>query len=239
MLRSNTKHKHLLVLLLSLFLLNQQSFCLSKPVINDSSAREMRLLDEEKKSELFGNSDYRYDNSGQVPGSPWERFKDWLNRKFSEIFNSKEGDIGFKILEYALIIAAIVIIILLLLRNNIRALFYGKSAAVPLDFSELKENIHAINFDTLIAESISKKDYRKAIRLHFLKILKDLSDRSLIEWRIDKTNYDYSIELKKTHFSEPFNELALLYDRVWYGDIHIDKERYDMLMPKFKTNRFR
>ena len=36
------------------------------------------------------------------------------------------------------------LIILLLLKNNVRALFYGKSAAVPIDFKEFEEDINKI-----------------------------------------------------------------------------------------------
>ncbi|HEX8516720.1 MAG TPA: DUF4129 domain-containing protein [Bacteroidia bacterium] len=238
--RSNIKHRYLLVLLLSCFLLDSHLFCLNPAatVIHDSAARKVRLLPEKEKAELLGNEDYKYDRTGSSSESPWEKFKEWLRNNLSKIFNSKEGSIGLQILEYGLVIAAVVIIILLILKNNIRALFYGKSAEVKMDFSEFRENIHSINFDMLISESIAKKDYRKAIRIHFLKVLKDLSDRRLIDWKIDKTNHDYSTELNTTPLSESFNELALLYDRVWYGDMHIDEERYNLLMPKFNTNRF-
>jgi hypothetical protein len=105
---------------------------------------------------------------------------------------------------------------------------------VQIDFSEFEEDIHKINFDKLIEEATSKKDFRKAIRLHFLKLLKDLTDNNLITWQIDKTNNDYSIELANNKYSSKFKELALLYEYIWYGDFPLDETNFISTILKFK-----
>jgi len=128
----------------------------------------------------------------------------------------------------------IVIIILLVLKNDIRAVFYGKSASVTIDFKEFDEDIHKINFDELIANAISNNDYRKAVRLHFLKLLKELTDNNLITWQIDKTNNDYSIELSNSKYSKKFQELALMYEYIWYGDFQLDESNFKNTILKFK-----
>jgi len=210
---------------------------IKKTIVYDSSNVSTRELPAEKKKELTGNSDYKYDRVGPPPVSMWDRFKEWLWYKVEEIFNSKGGSIGFRIFEYLLIAAVIVAVILLLLRNNVRALFYGKSASVAIDFSEFKENIHGINFEELIAEALARNDFRRAIRLHFLKLLKELSDKKLISWQLDKTNNDYSIELAKSKYSSKFREIALLYEYIWYGDFQVDESSYGSMVLKFKDFR--
>ncbi|MGZ4059834.1 MAG: hypothetical protein ACXVPU_12435, partial [Bacteroidia bacterium] len=183
------------------------------------------------------NTDYKYDRVGPAPKSVWERFTEWFWRTIEKIFSTKGGKIGFNIFKFILIIAVIVIIIFLLLKNDVRALFYGKSASVQIDFSEFEENIHTINFDVLIDEAISKKDFRKAVRLHFLKLLKELTDNNLIKWQIDKTNNDYSIELANSKYSSQFKELALLYEYIWYGDFQLDESNFKATISKFKDFR--
>ncbi len=200
----------------------------------DSTKFEIRSLTSEQQNTLRSNSDYKYDRVGPAPKTLWERIKEWFWRKVFELFDSKGGALGLKIFEYLLIIAAITLIIILLLKNNIRALFYGKSASVPIDFKEFEEDIHKINFNELIDEALSKKDFRRAVRLHFLKLLKELSDRNLITWQIDKTNNDYSIELSNSKYSEQFKELAVLYEYIWYGDFQLDENSFISTISKFK-----
>jgi hypothetical protein len=203
-------------------------------IVYDSSKVEIRKLNEIDQQKLLNNADYKYGRTGPAPKSLWERIKEWFWRKIDELFNTKGGHISLKVLEYLLIAAAIVVIIFLLFKNNVRSLFYGKSASVPIDFKEFEEDIHKINFEELIATAISKKDFRKAVRLHFLNLLKELTDKNLIKWQIDKTNNDYSMELAQSRYSSQFKELSLLYEYIWYGDFQIDETNFKTTVSKFK-----
>ncbi|MGZ4056858.1 MAG: hypothetical protein ACXVDZ_08530 [Bacteroidia bacterium] len=230
-----------LFLLLCNFLLSTNVYSANDSIkikiVTDSSKTEIRKLSDEEQKKLLDNTDYKYDRVGPAPKSVWERFTEWFWRTIEKIFSTKGGKIGFNIFKFILIIAVIVIIIFLLLKNDVRALFYGKSASVQIDFSEFEENIHTINFDVLIDEAISKKDFRKAVRLHFLKLLKELTDNNLIKWQIDKTNNDYSIELANSKYSSQFKELALLYEYIWYGDFQLDESNFKATISKFKDFR--
>jgi hypothetical protein len=201
----------------------------------DSSKIEVRKLSVEEQKRLLDKSIYKYDRVGPEPKSLWERFMEWLSNKLGEIFSSKSGSTGLRIFEWLLIIAAIVIIILLVLKNDVRNLFYGKSASLSIDFSESEEDINKIDFDKLIEEAIAKKDFRKAVRLHFLKLLKKLTDNNLIKWQIDKTNRDYSIELSNSKYTSQFNQLSLVYEYIWYGDFQLDETMYKDTINQFNS----
>lgn len=203
----------------------------------DTSKTELRQPDPLNQKKLLEDPDYRYDRIGPAPKTAWDRFWEWFWRKVGELFDSEGGSIGLRIIEYALILGAIALMVYLILKNDVRALFYGKSASVAIDFSEFAEDIHAINFDALIATAISKKDYRRAVRLHFLKLLKELTDRGLINWQIDKTNNDYSIELANSKYSVSFKELSQLYEYVWYGDFEPDEKHFSNTVNKFNAFR--
>lgn len=200
----------------------------------DSSKVQIRQPNPKENEKLLENSDYKYDRVAPAPKTWWERFKEWLWRMLERIFSTDGGQLSLSILQYVLIGAVIVIIVLLVLKNDIRAVFYGKSASVSIDFKEFDEDIHKINFDELIADAIIKNDYRKAVRLHFLKLLKELTDKNLIAWQIDKTNNDYSMELSNSKFSSQFKELAFMYEYIWYGDFQLDETNFKSSILKFK-----
>jgi hypothetical protein len=201
----------------------------------DSSQVQVRQPDPVKQQELLESPEYKYDRVGPAPKGLWDRFTEWLWRTLDRVFSTNGGKLSLSIFQYALIIAVIVVVILLVLKNDIRAVFYGKSASVPIDFREFDEDIHRINFDEMIAAAIAAKDYRKAVRLHFLKLLKDLTDHDLIAWQIDKTNNDYSMELKNSKYSKSFSELALMYEYIWYGDFHLDENNFNNTISKFRA----
>ena len=222
------------------FLYSENAYCandttkVKNEISYDYSKVEIRSLSPEQQNTLLNNADYKYDRVGPAPKTLWDRIMEWFWRKIDELFNSKGGALGIQIFEYLLLVAAIVLIVLLLLKNNIRALFYGKSASVPIDFKEFEEDIHKINFNELIEDALLKKDFRRAVRLHFLKLLKELSDKNFITWKIDKTNNDYSIELSNSKYSEHFKELTHLYEYIWYGDFQLDENSFIDTISKFK-----
>lgn len=207
----------------------------SKVVLTyDTSTITVRQPNTVAQEELLENSDYKYDRVGPAPKTWWDRFKEWFWRTIEKIFTTEGGKVGLTIFQYVLIAAVIVIIVFLILKNDIRAVFYGKSASVVIDFKEFEEDIHKINFDQMIAEAMSRNDYRKAVRLHFLKLLKELTDNNLITWQIDKTNNDYLMELSNSKFSKQFQELALMYEYIWYGDFQLDETNFKNTISKFK-----
>ena len=228
-----------LLLFVSGMFISTNGYCINKStkqdykIIYDSSIIKVREPDLAIQNALLNNTDYKYDRIGPAPKSLWERFTNWFWRKVSELLGSKGGVIGFQIFEYLLIATALVLIIVLLLKNNVRALFYGKSAAISVDFKEFEEDIHKINFNELIAAALSEKDFRRAVRLHFLKLLKELTDKNLIIWKIDKTNNDYSVELANSRYSEHFRKLALSYEYIWYGNFQPDEKTFNNTIERF------
>ena len=237
---SNIKFYSFIVLLLCSLMYSTNAYpkkvsekaAISIPI--DSSKITVRKLNDEEQKKLLENKDYKYDRIGPVPKSLWDRFWEWFWRQVGKVFETKGGNIGWHIFEYLLIAAAIVLIVLLIVKNDIRALFYGRGASVPIDFKEFEEDINKIDFDKLIEDALSKKDFRKAVRLHFLKLLKELTDHNLIKWQLDKTNNDYSMELANSRYNSTFKELSLMYEYIWYGDFHLDETNFMSTIAKFK-----
>lgn len=203
----------------------------------DSTQLHVRQPDPATEKKIMEDDQYRYDRVVAVPQTPWERFQEWFWRKMDSIFSTKEGSWGVALFEYALIALVLVVVILLALKNDVRSLFSRKNVQLKQTYTELEEDLDALHFDELIRASVEKKDYRKAIRLHFLKLLKDLRDKGLIDWKINKTNKDYRLELSDKSTSDDFAELVLLFEYSWYGDFHPDENVYLQSVQKFNSFR--
>jgi hypothetical protein len=185
---------------------------------------------------LLEDSDYSYVEVKAPPKTVWERFKDWFWRLVKRIFNTKAGDYSISIVKIVLCVVIIGLIIWLLFKNDVRFIFYGKSASVPI-FNELDEDIHEIDFEKRINEELAKKDFRRAIRFLFLKLIKELNNQNLINWQLDKTNADYYKELRNTNYGKEFKELSRLYEYVWYGDFKLEEPHYMTIIQKFNLSK--
>ena len=71
---------------------------------------------------------------------------------------------------------------MMLLRVNAFKIFYKGEGESAVPYNILDENIHEMDFDTLIAEAVAKHDFRTGIRLLFLKGLKILADKNFVQW---------------------------------------------------------
>lgn len=195
---------------------------------------ELRDFDEQKIEAYKKSRDFMYDR--EPPGkTPWERFWQWLMRHLDNwLSDSKAGYVFDNYVKYLLIVAVVLVVVKLLLKANLNALFFRRANANKmLGHEVLDENIHEMDFDGLVERAITERDYRKAVRLYYLKTLKQLTDKGLLDWQINKTNYDYQLELEKTVHFQPFRELSLLFDYVWYGEMPIDKEQFGGIRDSF------
>ncbi len=127
----------------------------------------------------------------------------------------------------------IIYVILKLTKTSVRGLIYGQSGNERMSFMESEENIHELNFDVLIKEAIDKGQYNRAIRLMYLKTLKGLTDKQLIDWRINKTNSDYIQELGGKEIAPAFRRLTLLFEYICYGDFHLSDTEFKEASTEF------
>ena len=148
---------------------------------------------------------------------------------------------GFiRALPYVLLVLLIYFVFRYFLGIDLIRLRKRKNAHLPqVDLSEDGRIIREENLDELIQNALNTKDYRLAVRYYYLKVLKKLMEKELIQWRTDKTNSDYIKEVNSTHFASTFSKLTYLYDYIWYGKFPAgEKELQEMqsLTNDFFTN---
>jgi hypothetical protein len=179
------------------------------------------------------DKDYAYDR-GAGPASPdlWSRFWMWVYDKvFRRLF--REGTEDYWRWGVYVVCAAIIGWAILRL-TGVRSLFFGRTKGETMPFEENEANIHFIDFDRMIAEAVGQGQYRRAVRLFYLRTLKHLSDREIIEWRPNKTNHDYLREWKRPDIEPGFRQLTVLFEYICYGDFGIDQDRFEHTQRAFQ-----
>jgi len=182
------------------------------------------------------DKDFNY--HGQAIGTPsvWERFWNWVWQKLSSLFNGiPHGGSIFKYSLLALAVAGLIYIVFKALGVDVMQLFRGEAKKIEVPYTESLENIHEINFDAEIEKAISQHNYRLAVRLLYLRCLKQLSDKNLIHWQLDKTNAAYLYELTDAEQQQTFGVLTRQFEYVWYGDFFIDSQAFNSINLLFQN----
>ena len=99
----------------------------------------------------------------------------------------------------------------------------------------IMDDIFAINYQKEIENAIQNKNYRLAIRLMFLRQLKDLSKKNIIQYKQDKTNLDYLMELASTSYYTDFFRLTRNYEYSWYGQFGLNTDTFIQIRNEFEN----
>jgi hypothetical protein len=100
---------------------------------------------------------------------------------------------------------------------------------------ELHENIFEIPYAAEIEKATREGDFRLAIRLMFLRLLKDLSQKKIIRYTNEKTNFDYLSELYQTSHYNEFFRLTRDYEYTWYGRFSVSHEAFTIIQHDFEN----
>ncbi|MBD2714835.1 DUF4129 domain-containing protein [Microvirga sp. STR05] len=145
----------------------------------------------------------------------WRHFWQWV----SDLLETRPGKLVWEYGIYAGLVAALVFVVLKLMQVDITRAFGRSPRPGALAYDVQAEDIHGQDFDALLAAAEAESNYRLAVRLGYLHVLKQLADQNLIRWQPDKTNHDYLFELPAGPLPEAFQELTRQFDYVWYGEL--------------------
>lgn len=173
--------------------------------------------------------------------SLWEKLQKRFRRLFENIFGTVDPNLSTDYLNNIMRVFAIIIIgfvlyflIRVLLGKDGNFFFSKKKGKLNIKASEIHENIHEINFAEEISSFERQKDYRSAVRFRYLLLLKNLSDKKIIEWNPEKTNKDYYFEIKDATVKNHFSDLSYIFDYVWYGEFDINESDYIIFRERFQ-----
>ena len=98
---------------------------------------------------------------------------------------------------------------------------------------EIPEDIFAINYQREIDKAVAQGNYRLAVRLMYLRLLKNMSDKELIQYKQDRTNFDYLLQLQSTGYYPSFFRLTRHYEYSWYGHFDVGDSAYKVIANEF------
>lgn len=199
----------------------------------DSTAVTARAFSPEQLEKLRSDPELQYEQVPTIAESLWDRFWRWIEQLITSFFENATGvNIG-RILLYVIGIALVVVLIMMLLKVNAFKVFYSGQGAARTGYNVIEENIHEMDFETLIQQAVDQKNYRRGVRLVFLFALKLLSDKHLIDWQQGKTNHDYVAEVSEAELKKGLNELSIYFDYAWYGNFTVSPEMFNKIQGIF------
>jgi hypothetical protein len=202
----------------------------------DSSKIQIRSFNAAALDKYNKAPEFNYQTELSKDASLWERFWRWFWELMERIFGGeKSGSVNpsafVKYLLLAVVVAALLYGIIKFI--GVDRIFNRESQKIDIPYGESLANIHEITFDEEIERAINQRNYRLAVRLLYLRSLKQLSDAGLIHWQIEKTNSAYLSELNNDEYRSSFTVLTRQFEYVWYGDFPIDGSSFQNLNTLF------
>lgn len=193
-----------------------------------------------KKSELQEtslNEDYwkkkqkRFDYSDEY--QPEQKKKD-KKKKSNEMPKLNLGPAA-KIIFYGVIILGLAFLIYKIIASSSLVKNSRVKETHEITFENLEDHIHETELERFLREALEKNDYKQAVRVLFLMVLKASSEKGFIHWKKDKTNGDYLKEMYGHPGYQTFRTLTFIFERVWYGKYELNEQAYHAIADQFNT----
>lgn len=141
----------------------------------------------------------------------------------------------FQTLLWVIIVAGFTVFLVIYLGSSNIGLFRKKIRSTGhTEEDQISEDIFAINYQKEIDKAVAGGNYRLAVRLHFLQLLRKMSDSNIIRYKQDKTNFDYLMELQPTRYYAPFFRVTRNYEYSWYGQFPVSHDAYRIIKNDFE-----
>jgi hypothetical protein len=199
----------------------------------DTTDRIPRMFSAKRIEKWKQDPTLRYSEGPEGPKSDLRRFWEWALSKLSKAFDIASPWVG------SLILLGLILVVLVILVYGFRGLSRGgllsrNNPDEGLDYHADLENIHTIQFEDEIRRAIQSKNFRLAVRLMYLQVLKNLADKGFIRWEENKTNAAYQMELQGGSLSRNFGELTFHFESNWYGAVPIEEKEFLVVSERFQ-----
>ncbi|MCL2596205.1 MAG: hypothetical protein FWD66_00780 [Paludibacter sp.] len=191
-------------------------------------------------SEIYTGNDFNYNEQPEEPNIVerffyyiWEKIIHFLNNLFDWNLRSDSFS-GRQILWITLSALLIVIIAVgayIFFKKFRKTLGRNDDSTILVD--EVERNLAETDLDKLIENAVAADNFRLAVRFVYLKILKLLAQRQIIEYQYQKTNYEYAYQIENLDLRTVFREVSFVFDYCWYGEHIAIEDDYLFVTQKF------
>ena len=218
---------------------NTKVFFTEKDIQIDTASIELQTFEKNFKSK-YTDDPFIYEFKSKEKNA-WDRFKEWLAGIFRNIFSFSNNEASMNFVEVLMKIIAVLIVIFVIylivksIMNKEGQWIFGKNSDKKIiDYTEIEKNIHTIDFEKLIKNTLKSGEKRLSIRYYYLWLLKKMSNKEIIIWDIEKTNSDYLYEIKNQTQKDEFAYLSYLYNYIWYGEFDMDDPTFTKAKNSFE-----
>lgn len=141
---------------------------------------------------------------------------------------------GLGVFGYVLLALFLVGLVFLIYYMYLNSESDGTKVNREIDLDELNPTeIPLTELERLLQEALAKGDYRGAIRIYFIFIVRDLSNKGWIRWQKEKTNFHYLREMSGKAEFDDFNRSVSFFEIIWYGKRDVDLQKFEEIKPNF------
>lgn len=199
---------------------------------NSDSQIEVRIPSDQRLQEISEMKKYRYNEVPQEL-SLWDKTMLKVQRWFFELLSNKWVEYFLKGSAILIFVVILIALINQIMRGEIKSAFTGKKDRTILNLNMESGDLTSSKIDSLIAEALEKKNYALAVRYLYQKSLFLLKEKELINFKQDKTNYEYLRELNNHPSATYFDRLTYFHEYIDYGHFDIDKTRFQKVHTVF------
>lgn len=199
-------------------------------VLPDSSAFHIRNFSSANLESYKAQKQFQYHKLSEVnhlTGRWWSDLLNWFQENIFRHITS----------EMILVLLLVILIVIFILQfNNIAfsSLFSRKAVSVSEGMHADTEDLKQADFEILIKKALSDRNFRLAIRFHFLKLIQSMGNMGIVALRDEKTNHEYLNEIADRELKRDFEPLINVFEYVWYGEYEPDEQIYYSLKQGFK-----
>ena len=84
-------------------------------------------------------------------------------------------------------------------------------------------------FEKDVATALTQGNFRAAIRFRYLQLLRDLSERKIIDYRPGRSNGSYVSQLWGGELYNSFFRITRTFEFAWYGLLPVSAAAYDRM----------
>lgn len=168
----------------------------------------------------------------------------YANKSFKKDKKQQEGSgrvplvmhPAFQTILWIVVVGGFITFIIIFLSNSNVGIFRkSRSIEETEQYETDLDDIFAINYQQELDKAVSSENYRLGVRLLYLRLLRNLADRNIIDYKQDRTNFDYLMQLQPTRYYNDFFRLTRHYEYSWYGQFSLARDKFGIIRQAFEN----
>ncbi|MBN2745744.1 MAG: hypothetical protein JXR34_03385, partial [Bacteroidales bacterium] len=182
------------------------------------------------------DADFQYYKYSENQKDIYDAYRSKLFQILKGIFGNKAAANLLSNIHYFILLIAVLLVALYVGRLSTEGVFQKSNAVHHGKGVQITSTNNSVNQDlkSQMEEAMKNADFKLALRLQFISLLRSLHQNKIIQWESYKTNYDYYFEIKDAGIKQIFREIAYVYEHVWYGGRSVSQDMVNETEQKLK-----